>query len=194
MKIYALQGKSNIGKTFTLKTAIYELLKRFDAELELYEKLKKDNSIKCVPLHKMMSADELKKQLEKEKAELEKFNTREGYAPNIKNIAGLVKINGKTIAVNVAGDNEEEIGLSIAFLTNIEIDVLICAVHTSGVTIEKLNEYCKSKGLMHGKDCFVIAKTYWNNYGKEIKVSPVIFDLCNLQAEWLVKTVIGLVE
>lgn len=43
MTIYALQGKGNIGKTYTLKTMIYALLKKFSVKLELYRKDKKDN-------------------------------------------------------------------------------------------------------------------------------------------------------
>lgn len=76
MAIYALQGKGNIGKTYTLKTTIYVLLKNFNVKLELYRKDKKDNEhgekiINCVSLNKTMSANELKAQLDKEKAELE---------------------------------------------------------------------------------------------------------------------------
>lgn len=194
MKIYALQGKSSVGKTYTLKTAIYELLKKFNVDLELYKKLKSDKAVKCVSLDKTIGVAQLKMQLDEEKTALENYNVREGAAPNIKNIAGLIKINGKTIAVNVAGDTADEIALSLAFLEEFKIDVLICAVHTGGVTIETLNGYCKKNGIIHGKDCFVIAKTYWNNYGNDIKVSPVVFDLCNMQAEWLAKTIIGLVE
>lgn len=192
MKIYALQGKGNIGKTYTLKTMIYALLKKFDVKLELYRKVKKGNEhgekiINCVFSNKTMSADELKAQLDKEKAELEAYSkTPTGRAPVIRNIAGIIKANGKTIAVNVAGDTVDEIGLSLAFLElGIKIDVLICAIHPNGVTVDKLNAYCKEEGLLHGKDCFVITKSYWNNYDKDIKVASVIFDLCDLQANWL---------
>lgn len=62
---------------------------------------------------------------------------------------GVLEIGNLTIGINTAGDNKAEILKIDNLLKSFEVDILICACRTKGITYQHLyKNYIKSKGWL----------------------------------------------
>ncbi|MDE6275004.1 MAG: hypothetical protein K2M75_00485 [Clostridia bacterium] len=160
-KLYALQAHGERGKTTTLKMLILKILKNYNVVFNCLD-------------GKILTADELQKQIDEERQ----------TESDIENICGTVKINDKTLAINTAGDNRNEIEKSIELFKS-AVDIGICAIRTKGVTLDELNKFADDYQRNSGLEYFIISKLSLSN-ALGCKSHCDMIDLMNeIQAEML---------
>lgn len=119
MKVYALKGNANCGKTTTLKLLFLEIAENTANKILFYIKQRK--TIKPEPNKKL--------------------NASCNNAIKGREIAAVLQVNDKTIGIYSAGDNEKEINNAIEFFNKYNCSVAFCACRTKGASIKLLKNY-----------------------------------------------------
>lgn len=165
MKIVALWGKSNVGKTTTIKKLLVKVLDKYG------------NDCLRDPSHHI-SRQSLTEELQRERF-AKPLNSR---SP-IRNVYTKVEIDGCLIGITTAGDSKET--LEEAFKTFGDCELCFCATHVRGDTVEYVKQLAENDMLIWYGQCEVSSN---GNYDlKERfqtvsdKVSDILFEELQLQ-------------
>lgn len=173
-KLYALQAQGDRGKSTTLKLLILHILETYHTVLQL-------------PDGEIMDAATLRNRLIAERHKTE----RDGVRAEIETVRGTIRVGKTTVAVNSAGNRDEDVIDSIELFDG-NADIGFCAVRTKGDTINRLNEFAAVHKLRDGVDYFVICKLALANVGNCKKNPANLQQMNEMQAGFLFNAEFGM--
>lgn len=135
MKIVALWGKGETGKSTTLKTFLLRLLQRYDITTTNYEN------------DKVVTREDLEKELAEENKTLLPANNR------VQDYIVKLEIDGVKYGITTHGDDEWHLNYGFGFLK--DCDVVFCATRTKGNGVDFVKK--------EGNELLWVAKTYVSN-------------------------------
>lgn len=164
-KIYALQAHGERGKSTALKILILKILKEYKTEL------KHGDNIYTLKMIKEQLENECNEEYDK------------GQYAYIQNVSGIIEIKDKIIAVNTAGDNEQEMERTFKLFKE-GFDIGICAVRTKGKTVKMLNQFVKDNNMKSGTDLLFINKLCITNVADDTP-KEILKEMNEAQAEFM---------
>lgn len=164
MKIIALYGKGDRGKSTTLKNLIVKCLQP-------------DIEDKLLYWSREVSIDILLEELQ-----LEKEARRKGKKTNVVNIVVVLKIKGITVGITTSGDTRESLESAFEQFAKHTCDICFCASRTKGGTLNYLNER-----KANGENLLWVEKFALEGFAKYDGINDIIDDLNEQQAQHLAK-------
>lgn len=158
MKVVALQGQGNRGKS-TVLAALY-------AELRTYKGVTAETV--DAPLPADVIAD----------IAAERKARRQGAEYKIKDFSAVLDMQGRRIGICTAGDTEEAVLAALDYLTSENCDIGFCAVRSKGKAVHALKAFARRKHTVDLVQKAIIENAY--EY-------PSCNDVIDLLNDWQVK-------
>lgn len=126
MKIFALKGHGESGKTTTLKILILKIYEHYPNLKIIYSNVPITKNNIIIDIHN------------------ERINRRKNSHFDIENLQIVINIDLEIIGINTAGDNEHEVNKSIDIFKKYKCDIGFCACRSKGITTKKLYKHYKN--------------------------------------------------